>query len=127
MAVILIEFYYIATGPLYWAGKGKAYQRELLDGIRKSAQMARSSGTEEELVENFNAIYFWHLNKGDVLGLPKRKRGRYSDYFNGSHVPLEWKLYDVDTIPGYCGRLEIGLCDGQLVKVQLVYTLCEGE
>ena len=101
-------------------------QREMLSEIRNASALVRPGDSLEELTTKFRASKLYELTKDEVDALPYRRRGRWSVHDGTQNSPLDWKVYEIDGLVGmYCGSLEVGIDNGKVSAVRIVYELTE--
>ena len=115
----LVGFHFITVH----CGWSSQCQHEILNGLHNALNLSRQDCSEESLVRKFNADRLWIIKKEDVLKWSSRYRGEYSLYENGKHVATDWKIYEIDPLGDYLGRLELGDAKGSIHTVRIVYEI----
>ena len=101
-------------------------QREMLSEIRNASALVRPGDSLEELTTKFRASKLYELTKDEIDALPYRRRGRWSAQAGPQNRPVGWKVYEIDGLGGrYCGSLEVGIDNGKVSAVRIVYELTE--
>ena len=115
----LVGFHFLTVHYGWWP-QG---QKEVLNGIHSALNLSCQDCNEESLVKRLNAHSKWLLTKEDILKWPRRDRGEYSLYQNGRHVITDWKIYEIDSLYDYIGRLELCHANGNIRTVRIVYEI----
>ncbi len=115
----LIGFHFLAVHYDWRRTQGQ----QVLNGLHSALSLSRQDCCEESLVGKFNADNPMLLKKEDILKWPSRYRGEYSLYENGKYVATDWKIYEIDPLGDYLGRLELGVAKGSVHRVRIVYEI----
>ena len=115
----LIGFHFLDVHYGWRSSQGQL----VLNGLHSALNLSRQDCSEESLVGKFNADNPILLKKEDILKWPSRYRGEYSLYENGKHVATDWKIYEIDPLGDYLGRLELGVAKGSVHGVRIVYEI----
>ena len=115
----LIGFHFLAVHYGWSSSQGQ----QVLNGLHSALNLSGQDCSEESLVGKFNADNPMLLKKEDILKWPSRYRGEYSLYENGKHIATDWKIYEIDPLGDYLGRLELGVAKGGVHRVRIVYEI----